>query len=214
MAEKRLSRQHVIARLLTSAVYYDDKEYWQILTDEKPSLADYFADMGVRLEVDIDMGMGYLRPMNQAEEEEFATAGYAPLPKIIPPQILGYFPSLMCALLREALQHHEENSLESKHLYLDETQLVGLIRPYFSETQDEKALKRDIRKAITRVEEIGVLYRLPNRSEIIYRVEPIVRARIPLNQLQELLSRLKEIGKGQGTAVDDEPHDESEKEQP
>ncbi|HEX3719673.1 MAG TPA: DUF4194 domain-containing protein [Verrucomicrobiae bacterium] len=212
MVEKNIARQHVIARLLTGAVYHDDDGYWQMLTDEKLSFASYFAEMGVRLEVDAEMGMGFLRPMNQEEEEEFATAGYAPLPKIIPPKTLGYLPSLMCALLREALQHHEENSLESKHLYLDETQLIGLMRPYLSETQDDKALKREIRKVITRVEEISVLHRLPNRSEVIYRVEPIVRARIPLKQLQELLSRLKEISKG--GALAEENGDELEKEQP
>jgi hypothetical protein len=211
MPEKPISRQHVIARLLTGAVYFDDDGYWQKLTDEKPSFASYFAEMGVRLEVDAEMGMGYLRPMNQAEEEEFTSAGYAPLPKIIPPKVLGYLPSLMCALLREALQHHEESSLESKHLYLDETQLIGLMRPYLSETQDDKALKREVRKVITRIEEISVLHRLPNRSEMIYRVEPIVRARITLNQLQELLSRLKEISKNGASA--DEGDDEKDKEQ-
>ena len=66
MPEKRISRQHVIARLLTGAVYYDDDGYWQILTDERPAFATYFADMGVRLEVDTEMGMGFLRPLNQA----------------------------------------------------------------------------------------------------------------------------------------------------
>ena len=152
--------------------------------------------MGIRLEVDTEMGMGFLRPLNQAEEEEFAAAGFAPLTKVIPPRILGYLPSLMCALLREALQHHEENSIESKHLYLDEPQLIELLRPYLSETQDDKALKREVKKVIARVEEIGVIHRLPNRSEVVYRVEPILRARISLSQLQELLTRLKEISKG------------------
>ena len=211
MTEKRIARQHVIARLLTSAVYHDDDGYWHLLNEEKPSFMDFFVQMGVRLEVDTEMGMGYLRPMNQAEEEEFALAGNAPLPKIIPPRILGYLPSLMCALLREALQRHEETSTESKHLYLDEGQLIDFLRPYISETQDDKALKRDVKKVIARVEEIGVLYRLPNRSEVIYRVEPIVRARIPLSQLQELLSRLKEISKC--GASGEENGDEIEKEQ-
>lgn len=209
MPEKRISRQHVIARLLTGAVYHDDDGYWQMLNEEKPSFITYFKDMGVRLEVDPEMGMGFLRPLNQAEEEEWATEGYAPLPKIIPPKILGYLPSLMCALLREALQHHEENSIESKHLYLDEAQLIDLLRPYLSETQDDKALKREIRKVIVRVEEIGVIHRLPNRSEVVYRVEPILRARIPLAQLQELLTRLKEISKGAPLA--DENSEETEK---
>ena len=200
MSEKTITRQHVIARLLTAAVYFDDEGYWQMLNEEKPSFSTYFAEMGVRLEVDAEMGMGFLRPMNQAEEEEFAMAGFAPLPKIIPQRVLGYLPSLMCALLREVLQHHEEDSIESKHLYLDEVQLIDLLRPYLSETQDDKALKRDVKKIITRVEEIGVIRRLPNRSEVVYRVEPIIRARIPLNQLQTLLARLKEISKGDALA--------------
>jgi len=119
---------------------------------------------------------------------------------------------LSCApLLREALQHHEENSLESKHLYLDEAQLIDLMRPYLSETQDDKALKREVKKVITRVEEISVLHRLPNRSDVVYRVEPIVRARIPLSQLQALLSRLKEVSK-EGPSADD-TGDGPEKEQ-
>lgn len=210
MSDKKISRQHIIARLLTSAVYHDDDGYWQMLTDEKGSFADYFLQMGVRLEVDTEMGMGYLRPMNQAEEEEFSTAGYAALPKIIPPRILGYFPSLLCALLREALQHHEENSLESKYLYLDEGEIITLMRPYMPETHDDKALKREVRKVIARAEEISVLRRLPNRSEVIYRVEPIIRARIPLNQLQELLTRLKEISKAGPSEM--EGADETEKE--
>ena len=199
MAEKTISRQHVIAKLLIGAVYFDDEGYWQVLLDDKPTLIPYFDDMGVRLEIDTEMGMGYLRPMNSAEEEEFALAGYAPLPKIIPPKTLGYLPSVMCALLREALQDHEENSLESKHLYLDESQLIDLIRPYVNETQDEKALKRDVKKIITRVEDISILYRLPNRTDVIYRVEPIIRARIPIAHLQELLMRLKTLSKAAST---------------
>lgn len=195
MSEKKIGRQHVISRLLTNAVYHDDTGYWQILTDERNSLEEFFGQMGVRLEVDNEMGMGYLRPTNQAEEEEFAAAGYAPLPKIIPPRVLGFYPSLLCALLREALQHHEENSIESKHLYLDEAQIISLMRPYMPEINDDKALKREVKKVVTRAEEINVLRRLPNRSEVIYRVEPIIRARIPLSQLLELLQRLKELSK-------------------
>jgi len=210
MAEKKIARQHVIAKLLTGAVYFDDEGYWQVLLDDKPTLLPYFADMGVRLEVDTEMGMGFLRPMNLAEEEEFALAGYAPLPKIIPPKTLGYLPSVMCALLREALQRHEENSVDTKHLYLDEGQLIELLRPYLSETPDEKALKREVKKVIARVEEISALHRLLNRSDVIYRVEPIIRARIPLSHLQELLTRLKDLGKADAAAEDNGDNGEKE----
>lgn len=90
MAERKIARQHVIAKLLTSAVYHDDEGYWQVVIDDKPTLEPYFAGMGVRLEVDTEMGMGYLRPLNPAEEEDWAVRGMAPLPRIIPPRQLGY----------------------------------------------------------------------------------------------------------------------------
>ena len=32
MAEKKISRQHVIAKLLIGAVYFDDEGYWQVLS--------------------------------------------------------------------------------------------------------------------------------------------------------------------------------------
>jgi hypothetical protein len=213
MPERRISRQHVIAKLLMSAIYFDDDEYWRVLLDDRPTLFRYFEDMGVRLEVDTEMGMGYLRPTNPEEEEEFALAGYAPLPKIIPPKFLGYLPSVMCALLREALQRHEENSVEAKHLYLDEGQLIEFLRPYIAETQDEKALKREVKKVVARVEEIGVLKRVANRSDVLYRVEPIIRARIPLSHLQELLARLKDPG-GSDSSEETARGDNVDKEQP
>lgn len=196
MSDRKIGAPHVIARLLTAAIYFDDEDYWRLLTDDSLFFIEYFTKMGVRLEISQEMGMGFLRPMNSAEEEEFYTDGYAPLPKIIPPRILGYLPSLMCALLREALQRHEENSIETKHLYLEEYQLVDLLRPYLPDMNDDKMLKKEVKKTISRVEEIGVLHRLPNRSEVIYRVEPIIRARIQISQLQELSLRLKEIIKG------------------
>lgn len=212
MPEKKISRQHVIAKLLTSAVYFDDEDYWRVLNDDKPTLIPYFVEMGVRLEVDSEMGMGYLRPMNAAEEEEFALAGNAPLPKIIPPRTLGYLPSLLCALLREALQRHEETSVEQKHLYLGEGELMLLLRPYMHDIpDDDKALKREVKKVIARVEEISVLHRLPNRLDVIYRVEPIVRARIPIAQLLELLARLKDLSKAATNSAED--GDNGDKEQ-
>jgi hypothetical protein len=202
MAEKIITRRHVIARLITDAIYSDDEAPWRILTDETASLATYFDEMGLKLVVDTEMGMGYLRPLNQQEEEEIAAAGQAPIPKVIPPKALGYHASLMCALLRQALQLHEENSTDSKYLYQDENQLIELLRPYMAETQDEKALNREVRRVIKRLEEIGVIHQLLNRSETIYRVEPIIRARIPIAQLQELLIRLKEYSTGTGEEPD------------
>ncbi|MBA4148338.1 MAG: DUF4194 domain-containing protein [Verrucomicrobia bacterium] len=198
-----LSRRHVIARLINGAIYFDDGDYWSILTED-PTLSEYFEEMGVKLVVDHELGMGYLRPLNAAEEEEIIAAGQAPIPKVIPSKTLGYYPSLLCAFLRQELQLHEEHSVDSRFLYLGEKDLNDLLRPYLPESFDEKAQRREIRKIINRVEEIGVLHKMPNRSEALYRVEPIIRARIPIDQIQNLLEQLKSCSESKDGSISEE----------
>jgi len=190
MAEKNISRKHVVARLMTSAVYVDEGPYWNVLTEDEPSIRTTIEDMGLKLVVDHELGMGYIRPLNQAEEEEVQVAGFAPIPKVIPTKTLGYHSSLLCALLRHALQEHDDNAVDAKYLYLEEEKIIEMLQPFMPETSDQKKLRREVSKVISRLEEIGVLHKLTNRSEDIYRVEPIIRAKIPIESLQTLMTRL------------------------
>jgi hypothetical protein len=200
MAEKNISRKHVVARLMTSAVYIDEGPYWNILTEEENTIQSTIEEMGLKLVVDHEMGMGYLRPLDQAEEEEVSVAGYAPIPKVIPTKTLGYHTSVLCALLRQALQQHEDNTIDTKHLYLEEAQIIDMIHPFMPEISDQKKRDREVGKLINRLEEIGVLHKLANRTEGIYRVEPIIRARISIDALQALLARLVDHNKGKPDA--------------
>ena len=112
-------------------------------------------------------------------------------------------------MLRHALQQHDDNAIDNKHLYLEEAQIVDMIHPFMPETPDQKKLHREVSKIINRLEEIGVLHKLANRSEDIYRVEPIIRARISIDALQTLLARLVEHNKGHTDApVAEEPSTE------
>lgn len=211
MAEKNISRKHVVARLMTSAVYVDEGPYWNVLTEDEPSIRTTIEDMGLKLVVDHELGMGYIRPLNQAEEEEVIVAGFAPVPKVIPTKTLGYHTSLLCALLRQALQEHDDNSVDTKYLYLEEDKIVELLKPFMPETPDQKRLHREVSKSINRLEEIGVLHKLANRSEDIYRVEPIIRAKIPIESLQTLLARLVAHNQAKGVDTSEESPTEAAK---
>lgn len=204
MAEKNISRKHVVARLMTSAVYVDEGPYWNVLTEDEPSIRTTIEEMGLKLVVDHELGMGYIRPLNQAEEEEVVVAGFAPIPKVIPTKTLGYHTSLLCALLRHALQEHDDNSVDTKYLYLEEAKIIEILQPFMPETSDQKKLRREVSKVINRLEEIGVLHKLANRSEDIYRVEPIIRAKIPIESLQTLLARLVAHNQAKGAEASEE----------
>jgi uncharacterized protein DUF4194 len=209
MADKNISRKHVVARLVTDAIYLDDTLYWNLLTEEESTIAATIEEMGsARLVVDREMGMGFLRPLNPQEEEEIAVAGYAPIPKVIPVRTLGYHASVLCALLRQELQAFEEKVVGHQYLYLGEEDLVKLLSPFMPELSDQKKLTREVHKVIARLLEVGVLHKLANRSDAIFRVEPIIRARITIDALQKLLARLVEHnnGKAEADEIDgDEP---------
>jgi len=191
MAEKRITRRHVIARLVTEAVHISDTAYWAVLTEERTTVEDYFRQMGVHLVVDETAGLGYLRPSTSEEEDAELVTGEAPLPKVIRSQPLGYLPSLLAALLRERLAIHEQSSDGISPLLLDDREFLALLRPHLKEDDDEKALMRRIRDAVVRLDEIGVVRKQNNRGENLYRVEPIIKARIPVHQLQALLEQIK-----------------------
>jgi hypothetical protein len=210
MAEKNISRKHVVARLMTAAVYIDEGVYWNLLTEEEGTIRATIEEMGLKLVVDHEMGMGYIRPLDQAEEEEVSVAGYVPITKVIPTKTLGYHTSILCALLRHALQQHEDNTIDSKHLYKEEAEIIDMLSPFMPETTDQKKLRREVSKVIGRLEEVGVLHKLANRAEDIYRVEPIIRARISIEALQTLLARLVEHNKGK-PEVAAEPDELTEK---
>lgn len=73
-------------------------------------------------------------------------------------------------MLRHALQQHDDNAIDNKHLYLEEAQIVDMIHPFMPETPDQKKLHREVSKIINRLEEIGVLHKLANRSEDMAKV--------------------------------------------
>lgn len=201
MAEQKISRKHVVARLMTAAVYIDEGVYWNLLTDEEATIRATIEEMGLKLVVDHEMGMGYIRPLDQAEEEQVLVQGFPPITKVIPTKTLGYHTSILCALLRHALQQHEDNTIDSKYLYLEEAQIVDMLSPFMAETTDQKRLHREVGKVISRLEDVGVLHKLANRAEDIYRVEPIIRARISIEALQTLLARLVEHNKAKPEAA-------------
>ena len=183
----KITIRHVIARLVTGPLYQEETDLWNLLRVEEAHVRAHYAMMGLELAIDEDAGYAYLR---QPDENTDENSDEAPMPRLLRRTPLGYHQSILMLLLREKLFQHDQAPDGEIHLYIEVKEIDGILRPYYPETTDEKRIDVGIQRAISRLEELGILRRLPNRSDVIFRVEPILRTKLPVEEIKALRYRL------------------------
>lgn len=188
----RISLRHVIARLVTGPLYQDETELWNRLLTEEADVRAHYRNMGLDVVIDPDSGFAFLKQEETApaEDGDWQESTEAAMPRLLRRTPLSYHQTLLLILLRERLLQHEQSPDSEVYLYLDDDDLTDLLRPYFAETHNEKKLDDRVARVIGRLVDIGVLRKLKNRSEAIYRVEPILKAKLPAEQIKEVRDRL------------------------
>ena len=63
--------------------------------------------------------------------------------------------------------------------------------PYYPELHDEKKIHRQISSLVSRFEEWGILKKVRDREEGLYRVERIIKAKLPPEKLAEVRDQIK-----------------------
>jgi hypothetical protein len=190
----RLLHRHVLARLATGPIYESDSEYWLALGEHYDRIRRHYLDMGLEVVRDTTSGFAYLRQLPDDSEETWAEQGVAPLPRILRRTPLSYHQTLMLVLLREALLRHEQSTATEGALYVGADDLREMLLPYFPESNNEKKFFDAVAAIIRRFVGLNLLTALKNRSEPIYRVEPILKARLPAEQIAEIRVRLTSSG--------------------
>lgn len=187
----RLTLRHVITRLVGGPVYQEESDLWYRLRTEAEAVRGHYRQMGLEVVIDEEAGYAFLRQLEQGEEGEANEAGEAPLPRLLRRTPLSYHQTLLMVLLRERLLQHDQSADGEAFLYYDPKQLLDLLRPYFPESSNEKRIEERMARVVARLVDIGILRRLRNRSEEIFRVEPILRAKLPVEQIREIRDRLQ-----------------------
>ncbi len=201
---ERLSARHVIVRLIGGPLYSSDTDLWRILRTETDTVRDHFQRMGLEVTMDEEGGYAFLRQAEETEEAADPENNEAPLPRLMRRTPLSYHQTLLLVLLRERLIQHDQSADGEEYLHLDQNQLLDLQRPYFPDATNEKKVEDRMVRTISRLVDLGVLRRLKNRSEDIYRVEPILRAKLPVEEIREIRDRLR-------THVGEDEQQENEK---
>jgi hypothetical protein len=191
--------------LATGPIYEGDSDYWRTLKGDFERIRAYFAEMGLTLVIDELGGYAYLRQAAKDAEEGWTDDGFAPLPRILRRTPLSYHQTIFLVLLRERLLRHEQSTETDSPLYLDLTEITEMLRPYYPELNNEKKLYDAVLAIVRRFDALNLLASMKNRSEPIYRVEPIIKAKLPPELIEEIRQRL-----GADSNSSSEPEDNSD----
>jgi hypothetical protein len=174
--------------LMRGPIYSDDAA-WAGLVRYQPEIERFFAEVGVRVIIDVVDGFAYI---DQAPEGEPGSDW----PKLLYRDRFSYDVTCVLVVLREWLLSQETKTREDRApLRLDD--LLEQLRPFFRKTgaNVEREEKR-WREAVNKVVSLGFLKRW--RGEEAFIVRPIVRTRLSLETLTELRDTLEKHAANRG----------------
>ena len=188
-----ITHRHVIVRLLNGPIYQEDLDLWGRLGAEWEKIKSHFIEMGMEVARDDSAGYAFIRQCEEEEEaaESWEDSASAPLPRVLRRTRLSYHQTIFMVLLREELMRFEQNQEEGDHLYRSALDLREMMVSYYPELHDEKKVHRQISALITKFEEWGILKKVRDRDEGLYRVERIIKAKLPPEKLAEVRDQIK-----------------------
>lgn len=173
----------VIIKLLKGVIYHHDPD-WETLISYETSIRDYFGKIGVDLKIYETDGFAYLTQPKEIELEGKKVS----LPRLTNSRSLNPKTTIFCVLLRMELQKFDAQSIEGR-LILSVEKMRELLEPYFEPINDEAKFFSEVDKIINRVKDLGILKQI---SEEQYEVLPIIKAKINVEQLEELKQKLEQ----------------------
>jgi hypothetical protein len=174
---------------------------WQGLLSHQARVRDHVAVLGLELVLDDSEGFAFLR---QKEQAQLDTEQGAEMPRLVPRRQLGFWLSLMLALLRKKLAEHDAKGGDTR-LIVSATDIQEMIRLFLPGSANEARLKEQVDRDITRVAEMGFL-RPMKGSANAFEVRRILRSFVDAQWLGQLNERLasyrthsQEVLKSSGT---------------
>lgn len=184
--EEYLERHSLpIIYLFKGVLYNTNEAVWKSLIHYQNDIKNYFSVVGIDLIINQSEGFAFLKQREIVEETTIH------FPKLIEKRQLSYPVSLLCILLRKKLLDFDNTGEESR-LILSKEQIVELILSFLPDnTSNEKKVIDKIDVHIKRLIELGFLRELKNEQER-YEVSRILIAYLPVEELQNVLDKLKD----------------------
>ncbi len=178
-------------RLMQGVLYAEDVTAWEILLSYELDIADYFARVGVSVVIDRAEGLAYLQQFSDEER----MSGYERLPRLFRRTPLGYDATLLCVLLREEYRRFEDEDLENERCVVDIDTLLDGWKSFFPAESDEVQLRKRLHAMLKKLEELKFVAKFESEDEE-WEVRKILKARLPLDELELLRGRLLSAEQG------------------
>jgi len=172
-------------RLLQGVVYEEDEQTWSIVLGNESDLSDYFCEIGLTLIIDRGEGIAFLRQLGEDER----TGGYERLPRLFRKTPLGYEATLLCVLLRDEYRKFEEEDLDNERCVVDVESLFDLWKSFFPSSSDEVPLRKRLIAVFHQLEKLKFVRELQSNADS-WEVRKLLKARIPIDELERLRDRL------------------------
>lgn len=187
-------------RLLQGVIYNDDSHaVWETLLRNVSPLTDYFAKLGLQLVVDETSAMAYLR---QPDDDD-VPAEYQSIPRLFRRSQLSYDVTLLCVLLRDELRRYEEEDLQNERCVVAQSELLEVWKNFFPE-EDEVKRNRQLASGLRKLEDLKFVRQF-EKDPPSWEVRRIIKARLPLSELERIRQSLVAAAKDSGErAADDE----------
>ncbi|MCL4461199.1 MAG: DUF4194 domain-containing protein [Nitrospirae bacterium] len=160
-----------------------DPVLWPRVLELSSRVRDYVGVVGLELILDEAEGYAYLRQRPPME-------GEPEIPRLVPRRKLGYFVSLLVALLRKKLAENDAAGGESR-LILSRQDMVDMVRIFLPDTVNEARLSDQVAGQINKVAEMGFLRKMKGDDDR-FEVRRILKAFVDAQWLEEFDRRLSE----------------------
>ena len=183
MQPQRPQYAPVIIKLLQGAIYSDDP-HWERLQTYLSPIKEYFGKIGLEVRnYEVDR-FAYLEQPDPDPEDKSE-----PLPRLTARHQLSFRVTVLCVLLRQALQQFDASDATGR-LVLNIEKIRNLLHPYLSEGNNEDRFRREVDGLVEQVQKLGFLRLLSGQDEN-YEVRPILKAKIDADTLTRLKQKLE-----------------------
>ena len=173
-------------RLLQGVVYHDDgHELWEMILRCETPLTDYFAKLGLLLVVDEPDAMAYLR---QWDEDELPPE-YPAIPRLFRRTPLNFEATLLCVLLRDELREYEQRDVQNERCIVEQSRLLPLWQAFFPGDEDEVKRNRALAATLRKLEDLKFVRQF-EKEPPSWEIRRIIKARLPLAELEQMRNRL------------------------
>ena len=117
---------------------------------------------------------------------------------------MTYDATLLCVLLRDELRQFEEEDVQNERCVVVQSDLLAVWQAFFPESSDEVKLNRALTAALRKLEDLKFVRQF-EKEPASWEIRRIIKARLPLAELERLRQSLVEAAQAQVALQSDAP---------